>query len=198
MASSSNGRQKVQIFKHAAEGSRDKNIESSTSISPHAKEQPLRTSLVRDSVKKRIFAYMNKGDRSADIEVKSGLSHLRVKRYRRMWKDERHDPRLQSKKRSRRRARSRVTSCEPVQLPLRLKPACGQKPDLFRVAKSAADKGKRKHRAAKGPKEREANSKREDAGPRVRETSGMQTKPLDYPHGAECQLVINLSVKPTQ
>lgn len=141
---------------------------------------------------------MDKGDRSADIEIKSGLSHLRVKHYRHMWKDERHDPGPQSKKRSRRRARSRVTSCEPVQLPLRLKPACGQKSDLFRVAKSAANRGKRKHRAAKRPKEREANSKSEDAGPRVQEMTSMQMTPLEYPHGAECQLVIRLGGKPTQ
>ncbi len=142
---------------------------------------------------------MDKGDRSADIELKSGLSHLRVKRYRRLWKDERHDPRLRSKKRLRRKGPSRVPPCEPVQLPLRLKPACDQKVDLLRVAdERAADKGKRKHRAAKKLKECEANPKKEDAGPRVQEASSMQMKPSDYPHGTQCQLVVRLREKPTQ
>lgn len=199
MAPSSIGCPKVQMFKHAAKGRRNKDIESSTRIPPHAKELPLRTSLVRDSVKKQIFAYMDKGDRSADIELKSGLSHLRVKRYRRLWKDERHDPRLRSKKRLRRKGPSRVPSCEPVQLPLRLKSACDQKLDQLRVTdERATDKGKRKHRAARGLKECEVNPKREDAGPRVQEASSMQMKPPDFPPGTECQLVIRLTERPTQ
>ena len=181
------------MFKHSAKGRLNEAIESSIKIPPHAKELPLRTSLVRDSVKKQIFAYMDKGDRSADIELKSGLSHLRVKRYRRLWKDERHDPRLRSKKRLRRKAPSRVPSCEPVQLPLKLRSARDQKPDLLRVAdERAADKGKRKHRAAKGLKECEVSPKRDDAGPRVQEASSMQMKPSNYPHGTEFQFVVRL------
>ena len=185
MASSFNDPQKTRISRHPAKGRRDKDIESSTSISSYAKELPLRTSLVRDSVKRRIFAYMDKGDRSADIEIKSSLSHLRVKHYRRMWKDERHDPRLRSKKRSRRKARRQVPSYEPVQLPLRLKSACGQKPELFQVAKSVAERAKRKHRTARGPKEREAKPRREDTGSEVQETSGIPMKSSDYPHNTE-------------
>lgn len=198
MASSLNNPQKTQVVKYSAKGTRDKSIELSTSVSSHARELPLRKSLVRDSVKKRIFAYMDKGDRSADIEIESGLSHLRVKRYRRMWKDERHDPRLRSKKRFRRKVRSRVPSCEPIQLPLRLKPACSQTPENPSVPKSIGDKGKRKHRAARGLKEGEANSRKEDAGSRVQETVGVQVKPLDYPNGTENELVMTLREKPTQ
>ncbi|KAF6228126.1 hypothetical protein HO133_007854 [Letharia lupina] len=82
MASSYNGPHKVQTFEHFAQERLDKDVESSTSVSSHAKELPLRTSLVRDSMKKKIFAYMDKGDRSADIELESGLSHPRVKHYR--------------------------------------------------------------------------------------------------------------------
>lgn len=140
MASSYNGPQKVQTFEHFAQERLDKDVESSTSVSSHAKELPLRTSLVRDSMKKKIFAYMDKGDRSADIELKSGLSHPRVKHYRRMWKDERHDPCLRSKKRLRRKARSRVPSYEPFQLPLRLRSACDEKPELFQIGRSVGDK----------------------------------------------------------
>lgn len=51
--SSSNGCQKPQIFKHSAKGRREEDVESSTVISSHATELPLRTSLVRDSVKEK-------------------------------------------------------------------------------------------------------------------------------------------------
>lgn len=139
---------------------------------------------------------MDKGDRSADIELKSGLSHLRVKHYRRMWKDEKHDARLRSKKKtsSRRKARSRVPSYEPFQLPLRLKSVCGQKPELVQAV---GDKGKRKYRAARGLRERDANPRMEDAGSRVQETSELQIKAPDYYHGTENQLGIELSERPT-
>lgn len=63
--------------------------------------------------------------------------------------------------------------------------------------RAARDKGNRKHRAAKGLEEREANPRRGNAGFRVQETIGMQAKPSDYPHGTENQLVIRLSEKPT-
>lgn len=198
MALSVDDVQKTQIFKHSAKGEGDEEIDSSTSNPSHAKELPLRTSLVRDSVKKRIFAYMDKGDRSADIELETGLSHPRVKHYRRMWKDERHDPRLRSKKRSGRKARSRVPSYEPVQLPLRLKSACGQEPESSQVTKSVgAGRGKRKHRAARVLKEREANQRREDVGYRVQETMSVQMKASGYPHAIENEFVVGLSEKPT-
>lgn len=202
MAPSPNVPQKPHIFRHPAKGRRDKDVESdvesNTSISPHPKELPLRTSLVRDSVKKQIFAYMDKGDRSAEIELKSGLSHPRVKHYRRMWKDEKHDARLRSKKkRSRRKSRSRVPSYEPFQLPLRLKSACGPKVELFQAVKGVGDRGGRKHRAARGLRERDANSRRKDAGPAVQQTSELQMKASDYPHAIENQLLVGLSEKPT-
>lgn len=193
MASSIGDPQKTQISKLSAQRRRDKGIEPITSVSSHVKELPLRTSLVRDSVKKRIFACMDKGDTSADIEYKSDLSHLIVKHYRRLWKDERHDPRLRSKKRSRRGAQS--------QLPLKPQSTCGPTWEEFSPVRESArdkEKRKRKHRAAKGLKEREENPRVEDAGSRVQETSGMQIKPSEYPLGAENQLVIRLSDKPTQ
>ena len=137
---------------------------------------------------------MDKGDRSADIELKSGLSHPRVKHYRRMWKDERHDRRLRSKKRLRRKVRR---SDEPIQLPLRSKPACGQELESSQVATSGGEKGKRKHRVARGLRERKANARTEDARSRLPESIGMQLKPADYPHGVENQLVIRLHEKPT-
>ena len=186
----------MQLSKHSAPERRHKDVKPITSVSLHAKELPLRTSLVRDSVKKRIFACMDRGDTSAEIELKSSLSHLMVKRYRRMWKDERRDPRLRSKKRSRRKAQSqsRVASCEPVQLPSKQQLACAQMSTLSRVHR---DKGERKHRAARGLKEREANPRMEDAGSRVQESVGLQMKPSGYPLDTENQLVMRLSEKPT-
>lgn len=197
MASSSNRRQKAQNFKCFMKGRHNRPVESSTSIPSHAKEVPLRTSLVRDSVKKRIFAYMDKGYRSGDIELKSGLSHQRVKHYRRMWKDERHDPCLRSKKWTRRKARSRVPLCEPVQLPLRLMSACGQKAESFHAANSVGDKRKPKHCAPRELKECDANPRREGARSKVQETFGMQTKESNHSVATECQLAIRLSKNST-
>ena len=109
-------------------------------------------------MKRRIFAYLDKGDRSADIEIESGLSHPRVKLYRRMWNEERHDARRRSKKSSRRKA---------FQLPFHLKSASDQKLGLFHVAKGIVKKDKRKDRAASGSKERDASPRGENAGSEV-------------------------------
>ena len=154
-----------------------------------------RTSLVQDSVKRRIFAYMDQGDRSAEIETKSGLSHLIVKHYRRMWKDERHDARLQSlKNRSSRKAcsRARASSYAPVQLPLRLKPGCGQRPEMCPGPKSVGDRGMRKHRAAGGVQ----GPGRKGAGSGVQETADLQVEASNSPVSSETQLVIRLMEKP--
>ncbi|CAF9916617.1 hypothetical protein IMSHALPRED_003248 [Imshaugia aleurites] len=196
-SSSSNRCRKVPTSKASAKGSCAAKTASSASKPSPAKEQPLRTSLVRDSVKKRIFAYMDKGDRSADIETKSGLSHLLVKHHRHMWKDERYDARLRSrKKRSKRKARGRVpASCEAVKLPLRLKEGWGLKNELCRVQKSGADKGRRRHRA-RGVKEREVGTRRDGAGSRVRESGGLLMGAAGSPVAAETQLVIRLRERP--
>ena len=134
---------------------------------------------------------MDKGDRSADIETKSGLSHLLVKHHRHMWKDERYDARLRSrKKRSKGKARGRVpASCEAVKLSLRLKEGCGLKNELCRVKKSGADKGRRRHRRVK---EREVGTRRDVDGSRVQESGGLLMGAAGSPVPAETQLVIQV------
>ena len=127
---------------------------------------------------------MDKGDRSADIESKSGLSHPTVKLYRRMWNEERHNGRRQSKKSSRRKAWTRVLSYKLFQLPFHPKSASGQKPGLFHVAKGIIDKEKRTSRTASGSKERDTSLRGEDAGSKVQETSSVQMEATSFQESA--------------
>ena len=174
MAASCTHPQKNKVLEHSAKESCSRDHDSSTNFPPGPTELSLRTSLLRDSVKRRIFAYMDEGDRSADIEIKSGLSHPTVKLYRRMWNEERYNARRRSKKSSRRNAWTRVLPFELFQLPFHLKSASDQKPGLFQVAKGIIDKGKRKNRAASGLKGRDMSPRGEDAGSKGQETSSVQ------------------------
>ena len=174
MASSYTHHRKKKDLKHSAKESRNRAHNSSTKCPSCPKKIALRTSLLRDSVKKRIFAYMDKGDRSVDIDMKSGLSHPTVKLYRCMWNEERHDTRRRSMKSSRRKAWARVLSSELFQLPFHLKSASDQKPGLFYVATDIIDKEKRKNRAASGSKERDTSPRGEGAGSNGRERSSVQ------------------------
>lgn len=78
-----------------------------------------------------------------------------------------------------------------------MKSACGPKVELFQAVKGVGDRGGRKHRAARGLRERDANSRRKDAGSAVQQTSELQMKASDYPHAIENQLFVGLSEKPT-
>ena len=176
MASSCSHPRKRKVLEHSAKESRNSDHSSRTKFPSPPKEIALRTSLLRDSVKRRIFAYMDKGDRGADIETKSGLSHPTVKLYRRMWNEERHGARRRSKKTSRRKSWARVLSCELFQLPFHLKSARDRKPGLFQVAKGIIDKEKRTSRAASGLKEWDTSPKGEKAGSKVEETSSVQVE----------------------
>ena len=174
MASSCTQPRKRNDLEHSAKESRNSDHSSSAKFPSRPRELALRTSLLRDSVKRRIFAYMDKGDRSAAIETKSGLSHSIVKLYRRMWNKERHDARRRSKKSSRRKVRTRVLSYELFRLPFHLKSTSDQKPGVFHVAKGITDKAKRKNRADSGSKEPDTSLRGEDAGLSVQETSSVQ------------------------
>ena len=79
-----------------------------------------------------------------------------------------------------------------------MKSAGGRTPERASVVTGTGDRGKRKHRAARGLREGEANSRKEDAGSRVQGTRGVRVKPSDFPNGAENELVIGISEKPTQ
>ena len=180
MASSCTHPRKRRVFEHSAKESRNSDYNPSTKFPSRPKEIALRTSLLRDSVKRRIFAYMDKGDRSAAIETKSGLSHPTVKLYRRMWNGEKHDARRRSKKTSRRKSWARVLSHELFRLPFHLKSASDQKPGFFHVAKGIKDKEKRTSRAASGSKERDTSPKGEDAGSKVEETSSVHREATSF------------------
>ncbi|KAM0803607.1 hypothetical protein BDR22DRAFT_40838 [Usnea florida] len=167
---------KRKVLEHSAKESRNSDHSSSTKLPSHPKTIALRTSLLRDSVKRRIFAYMDKGDRSADIETKSGLSHPTVKLYRRMWNEEKHDARRRSKKTSRRKSWARVLSYELFQLPFHVKSASDSKPGLFHLVKGIKDKEKRMVRTTSGSQERDTSPKGEDTGPKLEETSSVQVE----------------------
>ena len=175
MASSCTHPRKRKGLEHSPKESRNSDHNFSTKFPSRPKEIALRTSLLRDSVKRQIFAYMDKGDRSTDIETKSGLSHPTVKLYRRMWNRGRHDAHRRSKKTSTRKSLARVLSYKLCQLPFHLKSASDQKPPgLFHIAKGIKDKEKRTSRAASVSKERDTTPKGEDAGSKVEETSSVQ------------------------
>ena len=175
MASCTHPRQK-KVLDHLAKESRNSDHSSSTKFPSRPKKLALRTSLLRDSVKRRIFADMDKGDRSADIETKSGLSHPTVKLYRRMWNEERHNARRRSNKTSRRKSWARMLSYELFQLPFHAKSASDQKPGLLHVVKGIKDKERRISRAASGSQERDTTPKGEDTGSKLEETSSVQVE----------------------
>lgn len=187
MASSCAHPRKKEVLEHSAKESRNEDHNSSTNFPSRPKEIALRTSLLRNSVKRRIFAHMDNGDRSADIEIKSGLSHPTVKLYRCMWNEERHDARRRSKKSSRRKAWARVLSYELFQLPFHLKSASDQKPGLFHVAKGIIDKEKQKNHAASGSKERDTIRRGEDAGSKGQETGSVQMEATSLQESASTQ-----------
>ncbi|KAM0803631.1 hypothetical protein BDR22DRAFT_42162 [Usnea florida] len=54
---------------------------------------PLRLALAKRTVKRQIFASMDHGDRKADIESSTGLSHQCIKWHRFMWRVEGSHPR---------------------------------------------------------------------------------------------------------
>ena len=167
---------KRKVLEHLAKESPNSNHSSSTKFPSCPKKRALRTSLLRDSVKRRIFAYMDKGDRSADIETKSGLSHPTVKLYRRMWNEERREARRRSKKSSKRKSWTRVLSYELFQLPFHVNSASDQKPGVFQVVKGIKDKEKRMSRAASGSQERDTSPKGEYTGSKLEETSSVQVE----------------------
>lgn len=191
MESSCTHSRKSKVLEHSAKESCSRDHDSNTKFPPGPKELSLRTSLLRDSVKRRIFAYMDEGDRSADIEIKSGLSHPTVKLYRRMWNEEKYNARRRSKKSSRRNAWTHVLPFKLFQLPFHLKSASDHKPGLIHVAKGIVDNGKQKNRAASGLKRAGHESERRGcwikrAGDEQRSDGGDFTSSI-------CNLRLNLA-----
>ena len=68
---------------------------SSRCLEEHFFKLPLRLALAKLTVKRQIFASMDHGERKADIESSTGLSHQCIKWHRFMWRVEGSHPRPQ-------------------------------------------------------------------------------------------------------
>lgn len=113
---------------------------------------PLRLALAQRSVKNQIFTYMDQGDKKAEIESRTGLSHQCIKWYRRMWRAERSHPRPQSRKlpkSSARRPRSPNTRNERAS---RKRRRYEDQSDSSVVGNPSGSKRRRLHRTVKQPK----------------------------------------------
>lgn len=117
--------------------------------SSHKQEEelssPLRLALARRSVKRKIFTFMDQGEKKTDIESRTGLSHQCIKWHRHLWRTECSHPRPQSKKilnKSSRRAHSPSTRSERLS---RKRPSCDGKGDFSVAGERNSGKRQRKH-----------------------------------------------------
>ena len=129
------------------------NTAAAQSTSSHSQEEqldsPLRLALARRSVKRKIFTYMDQGDKKTDIESRTGLSHQCIKWHRQMWRSECSHPRPQSKTTSQSSSRRAKSPSPRNERASKKRPACDEKSDLSAVSECNGDKRRRKHRAVK-------------------------------------------------
>ena len=92
----------IQTTKHSKAVTIHADAVSSARSSPRLEEQffklPLRLALAKLTVKRQIFASMDHGERKADIESSTGLSHQCIKWHRFMWRVEGSHPRPQPRR----------------------------------------------------------------------------------------------------
>lgn len=106
---------------------------------------PLRLALARRSVKRKIFTYMDQGDKKMDIESRTGLSHQCIKWHRHLWRTECSHPRPQSKKISNSASRRAHSPSIRSERPSRKRPACDGKSDFSVAGECSSGKRRRKH-----------------------------------------------------
>ena len=130
------------------------NTDAGHSAPSHRQEEelssPLRLALARRSVKRKIFTYMDRGDKKTDIESRTGFSHQFIKWHRQLWRTECSHPRPPSKKLSQgslRRSQSPNTRNERSS---RKRPAaCERKDDSSDASECNSGKRRRKRRVVK-------------------------------------------------
>ena len=129
---------------------------SARPASSHRQEEgsssPLRLALARRSVKRKIFTYMDRGDKKTDIESRTGLSHQCIKWHRRLWRTECSHPRPRSRKISKSSSRRAQSPSPRHERPSRKRPACDGKGELSVASGCGSDKQRRKRRAVKQSK----------------------------------------------
>lgn len=139
------------------------NTDAGHSAPSHRQEEelssPLRLALARRSVKRKIFTYMDRGDKKTDIESKTGFSHQFIKWHRQLWRTECSHPRPPSKKLSQgslRRSQSPNTRNERSS---RKRPAaCERKDDSSDATECNSGKRRRKKRVVKQSIERSVHA----------------------------------------
>ena len=113
---------------------------------------PLRLALARRSVKRKIFTYMDRGDKKTDIESRTGLSHQCIKWHRWLWRTECSHPRPRSRKISKSSSRRAQSPGPRHERSSRKRPACDGNGELSGASGCGSDKQRRKRRAVKQSK----------------------------------------------
>ena len=129
------------------------NTDASHSAPSHRQEEelssPLRLALARRSVKRKIFTYMDQGDKKTDIESRTGLSHQFIKWHRQLWRTECSHPRPLSKKLSQGSSRRSQSPNTRNERSSRKRPACERKEDSSDASECNGGKRRRKKRVVK-------------------------------------------------
>lgn len=105
---------------------------------------PLRLALARRSVKRKIFTYMDRGDKKTEIESRTGFSHKFIKWHRQLWRTECSHPRPQSKKVPQGSSRRSQSPSTRDQRSSRKRSACERKDDSSDASDCNVGKRRRK------------------------------------------------------
>ena len=129
------------------------NTDAGHSVISHRQEEelssPLRLALARRSVKRKIFTYMDRGDKKTDIESRTGFSHQFIKWHRQLWRTECSHPRPPSKKLLQGASRRSQSPNTRNERPSRKRPACERKDDSSDASECNSGKRRRKKRVVK-------------------------------------------------
>ena len=109
----------------------------------------LRLALARRSVKRKIFTYMDQGDKKTDIESRTGLSHQFIKWHRQLWRIECSHPRPLSRKHSQSSTRRSQSPSTRHERSPRKRRACERKDDSSDASECSGGKWRRKKRVVK-------------------------------------------------
>lgn len=127
--------------------------QSSRSLEEQFLKLPLRLALAKLTVKRQIFASMDHGDRKADIESSTGLSHQCIKWHRWMWRVEGSHPRPQPRRILKPSTRGLRSSNLRKQGRSRKRRECDDHSEASDTGDPRASKRRRNHRAADQPGE---------------------------------------------
>ena len=121
--------------------------QSSRSLEEQFFNLPLRLALAKLTVKRQIFASMDHGERKADIESSTGLSHQCIKWHRWMWRVEGSHPCPQPRRILKTSTRGLKSSNLRNGRLSRKRPQCDDHSEASDAGSPRASKRRRKHRA---------------------------------------------------